>query len=180
MKMKKVLIFLCFFGWCLWSCNPIQSYSDIPEIHFKSLVFEDRMNTLGDPIKNTPVLTFSFIDGDGDLGVRPIDMQSGDRVSRIYYTWYQKLPDRTYVQHQFPDTTFTQSSEIPYEEVMNKDNAQNKTLKGSIEIVLSMPINTQGVDTMRIEFFIVDRARNKSNVEYTPDFSILPPPVSTH
>jgi len=176
MKMKRVLILFCvagFVGWCLSGCDPIQSHSEIPEIGFKSLVFEDRIDTMGILTKKAPILTFSFIDGDGDLGRSPEDV---DRVSRIHYTWYQKLPDGTYVQHQFPDGTITISPEIPYDEVMNKEGANNKTLKGTIEIVLIKPTNTQGVDIMRVEFFIVDRASNQSNVEYTPDFSILNPP----
>ena len=174
--MKKVLSLFCVFGfagWCLWGCGRNVSYSEIPEIHFKRLIFEDRIDTLGNFNPQTPVLTFSFIDGDGDIGRSPQDV---DRVSRIHYTWYQKLPDRTYVQHLFPDGSITLSSEIPYSEVMNKDEANNKTLKGTIEIALSKPSNIQGIDSMRIEFYIFDRAKNQSNIDYTPDFSILNPP----
>jgi len=177
MKMRAVLSLFCVFGfagWCLWSCEPPQSYSEIPEIHFKSLVFEERIDhpILQNLVKYA-VLTFSFVDGNGDIGVNQWDV---DKVSRIHYTWYQKLPNSTYEQHQFPDSSFTRSSEIPYEDVMNKDDAHNKTLKGTIEIAFSAPTNIQDVDTMRIEFFIVDRARNKSNVDYTLDFSIQNPP----
>ena len=175
MKVKRVLSLICVVGfiwWCLWSCEPVQSYSKIPEIHFKSLVFEDRL----DPNKNiikTAVLTFSFIDGDGNIGVSPQDI---DSISRTHYTWYKKLSD-SYEPFQFARGTITASTAIPYDDVMNKDEANNKTLKGSIEIALLAPSKPQDIDTMRIEFFIVDRARNKSNVDYTPDFSILNPPT---
>jgi len=142
-------------------------------------VFEDRIDDpeLQNPVKYA-ILTFSFIDGNGDIGRSPQDIE---RVSRIHYIWYQKLlddhPDSTYVSHMLPDSTIIQSSEIPYEEVMNKEEAHNKTLKGTIEIAFSTPINIQNVDTMRIEFYIADRERNRSNVEYTPDFSIQNPPT---
>ena len=175
MKIKKVFHLLCvlgFFVWWLQSCDPPMSYSNIPEIHFKSLVIEDRIDdpTLGNLLKYV-ILTFSFIDGDGDIGVSPQDV---DSISRIYYTWYQKLPDQRYEPYQFEDGSITNSSAIPYSSVMDKSEAQNKILKGSIEIVMDMLRNTpQGVDTMRIEFFIVDRAKNESNPELTPDFSIL-------
>ena len=171
--MKKVLSLLCvcgFVGGCLWSCGRNVSYSDIPEISFKSLVFEDRIDPdLGKA--RFSVLTFSFIDGDGDIGVRSPD----DANSKIHYIWYKKLAGK-YEPYQFASGTVADSTDIPYSSVMNKDDANNKTLKGAIEAALSPPLNPQGVDTMRIEFYIFDRARNKSNVEYTPDFSILNPP----
>ena len=170
--MKRILslFFMCgIVGWCLWCCGRIHSYSESPEIHFKSLVFEDGTSTL-----RYAVLTFSFIDGDGDIGVSSQDI---DTISRIHYTWEKKMPDRTYVPHQFNNGITTQSAKIPYAEVMNKNEANNKTLKGTIEITIEAPINIQGIDTMRIEFFIVDRAKNNSNVDYTPDFDIQNPPA---
>jgi hypothetical protein len=157
------------FGWCLWSCNPVQSYSEIPEIHFKQLTVEDRQYTdIG--IIRSAVLTFSFLDGDGDIG--EIDPDTKNPVSRIYYTWYQKLPDQTYKQYEFSKDVITQASNIPYNSLMNKDEAQNKTLKGAIEIVISTPSISEGIDTMRIEYYITDRAVHSSNVDQTPDFSI--------
>jgi len=173
--MKRFLTLLCIvgFGCCLWNCSPVQSYSEIPEIHFKGLTFEDRIDPDLEIIIPSAILTFSFIDGDGDLGVRPIDaLYEETRISKIYYTWYQKMPDRTYVPYQFENGE-TISSDIPYDEVMNKENAQNKVLKGTIQIGLDMPSQTQDIDTMRIGFYITDRARHQSNIEYTPDFSIL-------
>jgi hypothetical protein len=154
------------------SCEPIQRYSEIPEIHFKKLVFEDRTDPLDETFKKA-VLSFSFIDGDGDLGVPE---KATERDSKIFYTWQQKLSDGTYASYQFTDGTITQKSEIPYNSVMDKSEAQNKVLKGTIEIELETPKKPQGIDIMRVEFYITDRARNQSNIEYTPDFSILNPP----
>ena len=174
MKMKRVLFLLCMTGFVvcclLTSCSPVQSYSEIPEIRFKELVVEDRFDTAFEQIMRKAILTFSFIDGDGDLGVRKEDKDNP--ASRIYYTWFQKLPDMTYDLYQFNDTLTTITSAIPYDEVMNKNEAQNKTLKGTIEIVLDPPLK-QGLDTMQIRFYITDRAKNESNLERTPDFSIL-------
>jgi len=174
MKTKSVLPLFCLIGvagCCLWSCETVQKYSNIPEIHYKHLVFVDRTDDLGETFKNA-VLTFSFIDGDGDLGVKPQDKPS-DRVSKIHYTWYSKHSDNTYQPYKFPNDSINLSSEIPYNSVMDKSEAHNKVLKGTIEIELSTPIEPKGVDTMRVEFYIADRARNQSNIEYTPDFSLL-------
>jgi len=171
--MNKFLILLgiAFFGWLCWNCEPIRSYSEIPEIKFKKLVFVDSINAGGlDGIDKYTVLSFSFIDGDGDLGVRPRDP---DSVSKIHYTWYQKLSDGTYEPFQFKSGVINQEHIIPYGSVMDKTDAHNKTLKGTIEMALVTPSKPQDIDTMRIEFYIVDRAENLSNIEKTPDFSIL-------
>jgi len=181
MKTKAVLFWLCMvcFGWLCWNCEPIRSYSEIPEIHFKKLVFVDSIDSHLSNLIKYAVLSFSFIDGDGDLGVAPWEKnpdgtaKPGLGLSKIHYTWYQKLPDETYEPFEFVNNTIDQESEIPYGSVMDKTDAQNKTLKGTIEIALETPMDPQGIDVMRVEFFIVDRAGNKSNIEYTPDFSIL-------
>jgi len=184
MKMKRFFPLLCMLAFVasfLWSCEPVQKVSEIPEIHFKKLVFEDRTDDLGETFTKG-ILTFSFIDGDGDLGVKPEEKNPdgtyvpGGGMSRIYYVWYQKKTDGTYEAYQFPKGDITSSSEIPYGRVMDKSEAQNKTLKGTIEIEMQTPSDTQGIDIMRVEFFITDRAENQSNIEYTPDFSILNPP----
>ena len=162
------IVCLCVFGWCFRSCDPIQSYSEIPEIKFKSLVF-DSVYTVDKELAKKALLTFSFIDGDGDIGVIP----KVDSTSKIHFTWYKKMPDQTYDPFVFYDGTVSNSANIPYSSVMDKEEAQNKTLKGTIEIALDIPLKPQDVDTMRIEFYIFDRAKNRSNIDYTPDFSIL-------
>ena len=169
--MKTFLYLLCLFclGWCVCNCSRVQSYSDVPEIGFVSLSFENVTTALG--TDRMAVLVFSFVDGDGDIGVRSRSHQ--DSISKIHYTWQKKLTGGTYEPYKFPKTGTTDSTAIPYNSVMNKDEAQNKTLKGTIQIALYAPDKPQDVDTMRIEYFIFDRAGNKSNVDKTPDFSIL-------
>jgi len=186
MKTKTVLSLLCMLGsvgWYLSGCGRIESYSEVPEIHFKKLVFVDSLDALGEILKKA-VITFSFIDGDGDLGVRPQEKnpdgtyKPGGGLSRVYYTWHQKKSDGTYEPYQFPEGDVTISSEIPYSSVMDKSEAQNQTLKGTIQIKLDTPKKPKEVDIMRIEFYITDRANHQSNIEYTPDFSILNPSES--
>ena len=170
--MKKILSLLSIIciGWCLNSCEKSSSYSDVPEIEFKKLIVDSNSTDgFGDKVKSVD-LTFKFVDGDGDIGVRSV----ADTVSKIHYTWYKKLPDGQYEPHAY-NTGYTEATQlIPYDKIMNKDEAQNKVLKGVIKLTINdPPRNVTGIDTMRIEYFIVDRARNKSNVDHTPDFSIL-------
>jgi len=167
--MKRFFSLLCLFcfGWLLWSCTSVESYTDVLEIKFKSLSFEKVIHPdLG--ILDMSVLVFSFIDGNGNIGDR-----YRDTTSRVCYTWYKKMPDQSYEPYVFPSGDVEQFNPIPFDHVMNKDEAQNKTIKGTIEATLFRPLNPQDVDTMRIGFYIVDRSKKESNVDYTPDFSIL-------
>ena len=172
--MKTFFAFICVicFGLSIWSCSKPKSYSDIPEIHFKQLLLEDRIDPLDETFKKA-ILNFSFIDGDGDLGVRPQDkLTPNGRISLVHYTWFKKMSDGNYEQYIFPDPDMPNSSDIPYNSVMDKSEAQNKTLKGTIEIELSTPENPKNVDIMYVEFWIVDREGHESNKERSPDFSI--------
>lgn len=172
--MKTVFPLLCIlcFGWCVGGCSRIESHPPIPEIHFKKLVIADSVyNDMG--VVETAYLTFSFIDGDGDVGLSPQDV---DSVSKIHYTWYQKLPDSTYEPYQF-NSAISQESVIPWNSVMDKTEAHNQLLKGSIKLSMFTPTVLDGVDTMRIEYYILDRAGNSSNIDHTPDFSMQNPPA---
>ena len=169
--------FICVIclGLCIFSCSEIKSYSDIPEINFMQLILENRKDDL-DEIFKKAVLTFSFIDGEGNIGMRPQDIDDKDGIiGRVHYKWYKKITDNNYEEYQFPNKSITNTMEIPYSKVMDKSEAQNKTLKGTIELELNTPENKSGMDTMYVEFYILDRKANKSNDERTPDFSILSP-----
>ena len=155
----------------MWGCTTAQSYSNIPEIKFKDLNVEDLVDPLGETFK-TAILTFSFVDGDGDIGSRKNDE---DKISKVYYTWYKQLTDGTFDEYRFPPpgNEIEVSSEIPFDVVMDKSQAQNKVLKGTIEIKLSTPRwGLDGIDIMYVEFYIKDRAGNESNRERSPEFSI--------
>ncbi len=172
--MKTVLPLLCIFGllgWCLWGCENSKSYPDIPEISFEKLIVKDKLDSLLGNITKKADLTLYFIDGDGDIGKYPY---STSMLSQVFVTWQKKLADGTYETYTFADGSTTQKYDIPYDDRMNRDEAQNKTLRGTIEVSLDAPSGDLGdMDIVRLEFYITDRAQHASNVDYTPDFSIL-------
>ena len=168
--MKTIFSLCCMFFLALgiWSCEQ-QSYTGILEIKFQKIVMQNRTDDLGETIQ-TAMLTFSFIDGDGKIGASPQDEK---KVSRIHYIWYKQLLDGTYDIYEFSRGVTEISTAIPYDEVMDKRLAQNKVLKGSIEIALETPrYGLEEIDIMYVECYIVDRDGKKSNVERTHDFSI--------
>jgi len=132
-------------------------------------------------LTKTTILTFSFVDGDGDIGMIPKQWRApADTFSKVHYLWlYKKIPDATNPDNFILDTfKFANgateiTADIPWDRVMDKSGSHNKVLKGTIEIKPDMPlIGINAIDTMLIEFFIFDRAKNKSNVERTPMFCI--------
>ncbi|MDR0713199.1 MAG: hypothetical protein LBF89_02925 [Bacteroidales bacterium] len=172
MKTTKALFLIAAIAGGVCGCRKAEVYPETPEIHFKALVMKiDGVDPLGEKMKKAN-LTFSFTDGDGDLGVR----DTFDAASKIYCSWMKKMPDRQYETHVFPgDGVTVLTFDIPYDDnVMNKEEAFSKLLKGDMEVKLDVPYGSSSadMDTVHLEFYIVDRAFNRSNVEVTPDFSI--------
>ena len=62
--------------------------------------------------------------------------------------------------------------QFPYSDKLDRVG-QNKTVKGTVRIGILFPQELP-YDTMRLEFYIRDRAMNKSNVEVTTDFANEP------
>jgi len=147
-------LFIIFF-----SCERITTYSDIPEIKFKNFNIEKFKDTLGNFIwKGT--IVFEFIDGDGaDL----IDIEEGDTLYSIHFKSFFKI-NGSYILCDFDTAT----SYFIYDNKMNiRKTGQNKSLIGKIQI--TRLYYKKEKDTLRYEFFLVDRKGNKSNIEQTTD-----------
>jgi hypothetical protein len=144
----------------LSSCMKKESYPEFPEIEFREFT------TIFDTTKiaKSGFLTFSFTDGNGDIGLGSGDTlppyeKSGDYYYNLVIDYYEKQ------QGQFVkvilDPPF--SVRIPY---LTPDYP-NKAIKGII--VDTMQLNPAPVyDTIKFVFFIYDRALNKSNIDSTP------------
>jgi hypothetical protein len=140
-------------------CEPFEKVSEIPSITFKDFELYE-IDTLSNIIK-VGKLTFSFIDGDADLGVDPESVSSNDSIN-FYLIPFEKS-DGQYIQT--PDDTL--GYQIRYNEKLDRVG-QNKTIKGEISLLIYYFI-TPPYDTLRYDFYIYDRARNQSNIESTSD-----------
>ena len=140
------------------SCEPFEKVSEIPEVSFKSFeLFE--IDTLGSHIK-AGELVFSFIDGDADIG-----LHSGNTEDTLnfFLVPYEKL-DNVYEPIVDADTL---KYGIRNDEKLTRVG-QNKTIKGEIKLQIYYFL-TPPYDTIRYDFYIIDRAGNKSNIESTTD-----------
>ena len=150
---RKIIIGLIFFfvGLALYNCKKIRSYPDIPSLDYKSFTYIDT------------TLTFTYADGDGNFGTN-LPGDSSNNIYDMFLTMYQKK-DTSYNMLTVLDTIPWDINSIP------QPQGQNKTMIGDIAIHLRNTLSalTPFPDTFRFEFYIIDRANNKSNLIKTPD-----------
>jgi len=150
MKNKPLYVFalllILFFG-----CKKIETYPPEPYIEFVEFN------------KNDSSVSFSFIDGDGNIGFEQGDSLVGDSIIRynLFVTMYEKV-DSLYEEVIWDPPMYFR---IPYIE----PQGQNKTLKG--EINFKFAYKPFDYDTFRFEFYLIDNDINKSNLEKTPNLS---------
>ena len=142
------------------SCMKKESFSDIPEIAFKSftLAFDTGH------IAKRGYLTISFQDGNGDIGLTQNQTDPPFDSGSIYYynyiiDYYEKQNGR-FVKVEL-DPPY--NARIPYLTPVDP----TKAIKGYIVDTLQMdPLPAH--DTIKLKFYIYDRALHKSNVDSTP------------
>ena len=136
MKGLKTLILISPFVFIMGSCVDPPNYPDEPVLEFISL--EPSLINEGDPI----TISFSFTDGDGDLG--------NDDGNVNGFLIDSRAPG------------FPEAFNIPYIDAVGNI----PDISGEISFTPSEPpcLNGLSSDTTTYSLYIVDRAGNKSNV----------------
>jgi hypothetical protein len=166
----KILVLLTtgiFFLVSFYSCHKIEKVSPIPEINFKSFTITSAYDTLGNPIK-LGELVFSFIDGDADIGVDQTAQPGDSNYYNIFLIPYKKV-DGVYSQIEVDPYLPPLNYRIPYDSRMDRVG-QDKTLKGEISVKIQYQV-VPPYDTIKYDFYVRDRAYNKSNVASTTDIT---------
>jgi len=147
-------------------CPEIQTLPDTPRIEFDSFTLSEKTDDLGNKIL-LGELVFNFEDGDGDIGMAAVDSIAPDDSSQynLFLTMYKKI-NMQYIKVGKDELGEPLFYRIPY---IEPREGQNKTLQGNIKI--DFEYLTINYDTIRYEFYMYDRARNKSNTETTTDIS---------
>ncbi len=140
------------FGACLMlvtgfisSCSDDETFPVTPVIAFKSLQkFQSLSGT------DSLVLTFTFTDGDGDIGSAPADSFGRDVYAKLY--------ERNNGVFQEANLGAPLSYRVPFLE----PRGNNSSLKG--DILINMDYNIlRPNDTIYYMLYLEDRAGNKSN-----------------
>lgn len=164
MRIVKYLIIIISASLFLNSCRKIEHLPDIPRIEFTSFQIFDTTDILGNIAKGGR-LKFYFEDGDGDLGLNVPGINSID-TTNLYFTLYRKKGG-SMVKAPDNDALRPSSYRIPYME----RKGVNTILKGTISVTFLYLFYDQ-TDTIQYEFYLKDRALNKSNVESTSEIIV--------
>ena len=161
MKKLKVVLFL-FLVSLVFSCGKTDTYPDEPIITFKSLEKFTSINGLDTALR----LTFSFTDGDGDIGLKAVDtLPPYNPGSEFYYNFFLKYYKKENGVFNELVLLFPPNQRIPF--IYNESN--NKALTGEILLDIELAGLFSTGDTFRFEASIADRALHKSNTIQTSE-----------
>lgn len=163
MRTKAVILLSTLF--LMISCNDITPvYPDEPVIDYQGFGLFIIVDALGN---NTLVgkLSFDFTDGDGNLGLHPledtVDLNVPDTVKYNFFLQIYDLQGFDWIQVPEEDGGVLKYR-IPY--------LDKQPLSGTIDLDISYPIIKY--DTIYYTFYIYDRDYNRSNTD-TTDIIVL-------
>jgi hypothetical protein len=147
----KILFVVFAFSMLVFSCKKEETYSEIPEIKFKSISVEDSIDYLN--VTKKVSIVFSIIDGDGDIGIQ---VDENDTTSLQYYDLFVKLFEiKNGKTNEITDTI--SNKRMPYV----GDITQGEVLKADVQF--NVYYLKSALDSIFYEISVQDRALNKSN-----------------
>ncbi len=148
------------------SCHKVKTYSDIPEVHFKSYTTDRFIEpVLQNEVKSVE-LVFTFVDGDGDIGLKQSDTIS-PYVDEYKNNFFPTLYVKDNGKYKEVENILVSNYTIPYIE----PQGQNKTLKADVKVKFEYTKNDTlfNYDTLMYKYYILDRALHQSNIDSTSD-----------
>jgi len=151
------------------SCLKLESYPNEPEIEYLDFISDG----------NTATISFSFTDGDGNIGLSQNQLDPPfDTSSFFYYNLYInyfEMMNGSWVRgtadplgNNFPTAD---SITFAYRLENITPIGQNKALKGEIEITMEpyyFNSYSNHNDSIRYEIMLIDRSQNISNIIQSP------------
>ena len=157
MKFHYTLIFALLFIGLFDACRKQDEYPIEPVIEMSDKQV----------YQNPSVIVISFTDGDGDVGFNegdtlpPYNYNSVD-FNKYYYNlllYYYEKNDDVWEEVELIVPYYYR---IPY----LTPSGQNKSLKGEIEVSISLPASRP--DSIRFDIELIDRALHSSNILTSP------------
>lgn len=152
MRNTIILLFICLFA---VSCGK-DKFTSVPQITFKS-VKPDRVASnviIGSP--NVPVITINVTDAEGDLG-------------------FKTGTDTSYIHIKNLLINRVDSFYLPDLQTVATRNFQGDILINVFDILRGSTRPRPKVDTLQYEIYVVDFAKNKSNVIVTEPLYYVSP-----
>ncbi len=162
--MKRFISFLLFILILILvpfsSCFKVEQLPPEPSITFTSFEIFDTTDILENKVKGGR-LNFSFIDGDGDLGLEAPTVNAETDTTNLFFILYRKTGG-AYKLAPSNDPLKPSPYRIPY---MDRQG-QNKILRGNIKVTFLYLFSTPS-DTIMYKFYVKDRAANYSDTVQT-------------
>lgn len=183
LKMKQ-LIFLLSMAILIQACSEEEQLSPVPQVQFKTFVkYSDAAG------RDTAVdFVFTLVDGDGDIGFRENEFNTacGADNSNLYLA-YEEKSGLTYrprkIWLEVVEISPTCDTLVYFDSVQVKFNQRMQYVepasnRKSIEATVTYRMDDLSAlillaKTGRFEFYIRDRANNKSNIAYSADLDLV-------
>ena len=149
----------------LVSCNEVtETYPDEPVVDYQTFSIYISEDALGNQVVIGRI-TFDFTDGDGNLGLPPLEENSNPLLpDSMKYNFYLQLYDLE--GYEFVKIPESDGGILKYRiPLLNKEPT-----KGIMDLDISYPVIVH--DTIFYTFYIVDRTFNRSNTD-TTDIIVL-------
>ena len=174
--MKKIvaIAFILFTGNAFFSCKkPATLAPGPPSVKFMDFNVKSETNAY---------FHFSFTDPDGDIGLKNEDTLGAFAFGQPYYfdfhmkifkfdTVSQSWVSGVYVVTNTPPNPNDSFGVFKYRIPFVENNSKDKSLTGEVYVQMAGFRPTTTIKRFRYEFYIFDRAHNKSNVVTTPEFN---------
>jgi hypothetical protein len=159
----KIAILLFFISMFVSACREKESYPPEPILTYSGFT----MFQTPDGADSFGVMTISYTDGDGDLGMYP-----NDSNPNFFVAYYKMVDGILKIGTRYNPTTgeidtINFNARIP----MLVPPYYTSWIKGEIEDTInpiSDPTSQKPYDTIMFEAYVVDRSGNKSNTVQTP------------
>lgn len=148
----NILIF-SVFTILLFSCRREENYPNEPIVKFKEFTFTDT-SIIGNLVKQGR-LTFTFTDGDGDIGYDTIS----SRQNTIFLTKFRMQNDTLRQVETLVEMSY-------FVHKIFKDDNQH-AISGEMQVADLNEFSYSFGDTIMYKFYIIDRAGNRSNIDST-------------
>ncbi len=164
--LKNTLLIISLF--LVAACIKPQQYPVVPQLTYKDFEIKDSFDLLQNHIKLCR-LTLYVVDGDGDLGLQPDDTFGIHHPDSVHYhDLFITLMQKKHGVYDTIKLDIDHNYRTPYFE----PKGQNKTMKADVVVKFEYPYALFKFDTLRYDFFIYDRALNRSTTEHTPDLPV--------
>ncbi|MEA3495714.1 MAG: hypothetical protein U9R42_06735 [Bacteroidota bacterium] len=175
-KFKKLSLIIMSFLLMIsfFNCSDKMEFDIVPLIEFQEYkIYSDNSG-----LDTAIILTISFQDGDGDIGLSQSDTLAPFNSGSEYYSnmiveYYEyNYTDSQYTKvtpNPFSDDTISYEYRLPIEISPNKNN---KAIKGKIDLTINDILAKS--NPIKFKIYIYDRELHKSNIVESPAINYYP------